>query len=319
MSRLALPIAGAFIVGALAFLLIVVTIVRPWAGPDNSWRTHLNQADEPVDGFGRVPQAVVGEVAAYPGLTDHAAGNPGHPGPGGVPSVETGSEAFITAGCALCHGLDASGGTVGAALGGAKERRVRTLVRRGPGGMPAFDEDALPPAALESLALYLGELPSAPTPGPAAPTPTPWPYPTPTPAPTPTPTPPPLAVAGKPAATPTPDPTPTPTPEPLDPVMVAAGRSLFLEVGCDLCHGRDAAGADDGPSLAGSEAGRIREQVRDPVSDPGSAYTNPMDPYTTDDLLDPELEAIISYLLSLGRDSSPTEFTGLDPRGDQGN
>ena len=103
------------------------------------------------------------------------------------------------------------------------------------------------------------------------------------------------------AVTPAPKPTPAPTPVPLDPAKVEAGRALFVDVGCDLCHGADAAGTSDAPSLWGVDEEKVREQVRDPINSPGSEYTKTMDPYTTDDLSDAELDAIVSYLLSLGR------------------
>ena len=71
------------------------------------------------------------------------------------------------------------------------------------------------------------------------------------------------------------------------------GRRLFQSKGCVACHGPEAQGTDLAPNLAGKTADVIRHQVRQPKEK--------MPPFSTEQLSDSELEAIIQYIESLSR------------------
>ncbi len=280
-------------------VLIFAMTLRPWAGTDNSSETHLNyNYGQSRADYSRSPLTYVGEP---PGPLD-----PWVPSKAAMEADNQGLANYVGYGCAGCHGIDGEGVTIFPPVGGEKERRVETLTRKGPGGMPAYDEAHISPETLGAITRFIVGLPEIPeTPEPVAlPEPTPYPTATPIPTPTPLPTPTPTPTAtplppGAPTPTPTPTPLPpTPTPTP-DPVRLAEGRDMYAIVGCDLCHGADALGADDGPGLEGLTAEEIRDFTRDPVNDPASGWSKPMDPYPPKDLSEAEMDLIIYFLQNL--------------------
>lgn len=292
LARRVVPLAlvGVIVIGAA--LLIVQMALRPWAPPNEQADTHLNFDGPPAHGYTRSRLTYLSEVAAAPS--------------GRVPSQEALSAAnqgqadYIGYGCANCHNINGSGGFAAPAVTGDSARRVTTLVRQGPGNMPAYTKAALSDADLNAIAAYIASLPQqpTPTPGPVTPTATPWPSPTATPSPIPSPTATPI-----PGATPTPTlvpPTPTPTP---DAARLKAAKQLFRNVGCDLCHGEQAEGTRSGPALAGQglTPSKIESFVRDPKAPPNSKYSKPMKPFSKSDLSDKELQEIIYYILNVAQ------------------
>lgn len=281
-----LPAGGVAVIVLTALLLIVVMTLRPWARPDARANTHNNIGDLSAD-YDRTRLAFLGEESGAP--------EPWKP-PAGPAEDSDGLVAFVGYGCASCHGIDGKGTPAGPPVAGNEIRRIETLTRKGPKGMPAYDEFHLAAPRLSAVAGYVAALAEAPAPTPTtAPVATPYPTSTPPPTATPTPTATPLPPD---APTPTPTATPTPTPTP-DPVRLKESQDVYMLVGCDLCHGANAEGVEDGPGLAGLTADEIRSFIREPVRPSDSQYSEEMDPYTEADLSDDELEAIIYFLLNL--------------------
>lgn len=78
----------------------------------------------------------------------------------------------------------------------------------------------------------------------------------------------------------------------LDPVQIVAwGQALFVNKTCAACHGPNAAGTAIAPALGGLSADKMRAQVRQP--------RDKMPAFSTAQLSDEELNAIIQYLVSL--------------------
>ena len=279
MNRFYFPVAMIIWVLGLAFVLIVLIVLR---SPD----THSNLGTRPYPDYDRtslVPISPIGEPTPETfGLKAQIVDSLTIPS---AVTVETGRLLFETSGCTRCHGNDGLGGAVGPTTQGFSLRRISRMLRTGPGGMPEYHETLLTDGAIENIAAFIESL---------GPGPTPTPTPTATPAPTPTPTPTPLP------GDPTPEPVPTATPG-IDPEIVAAGHTLFIDMACDICHGLQAEGTQKGPSLQGLDliADGIRDQVRDPQRDPNSTYTREMKPTPVEELRDEELDLIIQYLLSL--------------------
>ena len=320
MNRYIVPTAAAGGVVVLGALLILVMTLRPWGGPDRGFDTHLNLADAVPADYSRTEVTLVGDAEMAPvgwKLADE--------------SSDTGLSLYVARGCAGCHGLDGAGTFSGPDLRGGSLRRVTKLTRDGNGGMPNYHESDLTDSELGLIFEFLESLGPAPVvlvPEPE-PSPTPWPSPTPFPLPTPVaspiPTASPTPILGladsddahpqdddpvkidmpseeqaTPAALPTdtPEPTPTATPAPrLTEEESGEARRLFIDVGCDLCHGLDAEGTEKGPELTGFAATDIRDSVRDGIVNPESEYTREMEPYTLDDLTAAELDLLVDYLL----------------------
>lgn len=268
------PIAFAIVL-AFAVILIFQLTLRPWADANAGWDTHMNYGDEVPSSYTRSQVTYVSQEDAGP-QNWQAADSLNDP---------SGQVLYVASACASCHGLDGSGGAVGTFVLGTNAQRLENIVRQGNGGMPIYLEGDLPPDHVENIAAYIQTLGPAPTP-----TPTPTPLPTPTPTPTPTPVP----------GEPTPTPAPTATPKPIiAPETIQAGRGLYLDFACDICHGLQGEGGEKGPALGGLEADLIRSQVRNPTRTPDSPYAREMKPNPVEELSDDELDIIIQYLLSL--------------------
>lgn len=286
-ARWLAPALAALAILAGAIVLTVVMVVRPWASNRAAGETHFNY-DIEAD-YARSGVAYLGEESGAPEGWVRAASAAALPDQGLV--------AYVAYGCASCHGVDGLGTAAGPPIAGGEVRRVVNITRKGPGSMPVYDEANLSENWLDLIAEYVANLAPAPRSPTAVPAPKPTAYPTatPTPGPTATPEPTPLP-AGAPTATPTPSPTPTPTP---DPVRLEDARRVYVEVGCDVCHGALGEGAAEGPGLMGLTASELRDLTRAEVRDPDPEWPKPMDAYTIDDVSEAELDEIIFYLLNL--------------------
>ena len=83
--------------------------------------------------------------------------------------------------------------------------------------------------------------------------------------------------------------TPAPTPTPVD--HVAAGRQVYIDKGCAVCHGQNAEGTSIAPALPGHNEEQIKRQVRSPL---GSMPRSGPELISGD-----ELEMIVDYIGSL--------------------
>lgn len=143
MSRYFIPSVLAATISGLAVVLI-------WGIVARSPETHANVRPE---GFDRAPISYVGQDSPFTGvgLAD--------PQPAADPASR-GRFLFFGLGCATCHGLAGQGGVVGPRLDprelGAGD--LRQDVRRGPRGMPAFDDTTVSDEDLEAIFRYLQSL-----------------------------------------------------------------------------------------------------------------------------------------------------------------
>ncbi|HSL97642.1 MAG TPA: cytochrome c [Candidatus Deferrimicrobiaceae bacterium] len=143
MSRYFIPAVLAATISGLAVVLI-------WGIVARSPETHANVRPE---GFDRTPISYVGLDSTFTGV------GLAEPAPVADPA-NRGRFLFFGFGCATCHGLRGEGGVVGPALdpeelglGG-----LRSDIRRGPGGMPAFDPQVVGDEDLEAIFRYLESL-----------------------------------------------------------------------------------------------------------------------------------------------------------------
>ena len=113
--------------------------------------THGNLGDPA--GSQRVPYGLVGEEYVYTGLglTDSLPADSEDP-------AHDGALRWIRAGCVSCHGIGALGGEVGPDMSDVES--LKNLIRdtrRGPEGMPRYDEGALSDADLAMIYAWLEE------------------------------------------------------------------------------------------------------------------------------------------------------------------
>lgn len=157
MDRFFIPRLGLLIVAGLATLLIGVVVLR---NPD----THGNLWNQIKPGYTRtavatldgevVPEIPPSRIALEVPRSQMSSQNLSRPGEGASP-MDPGRRVYLEAGCPTCHGLDARGSVVGAALAGAIPEIAKNVVRNGPGGMPIFTKANLSDADLDSLTSYL--------------------------------------------------------------------------------------------------------------------------------------------------------------------
>ncbi len=69
--------------------------------------------------------------------------------------MQDGRALFFQYGCASCHGFEGGGGILGEDLDDASPSEIRSEVRDGPKGMPAFDEAHLTDEDLEKIVAFL--------------------------------------------------------------------------------------------------------------------------------------------------------------------
>ena len=287
MSRLIVPLGGFGVLLVLSFTLIVVVVVRPWGGPDASWRTHLNLTEEPIAAdYTRSVQTYVTQEGAAPvevwrradcgaeaDLTSGVRSAGGDASPcGGAQDVE-----WVVHGCAGCHGLYGAGNVVGPDVREIDPEKVAENVRFGPSGMPAFDASELTDEHVILITTYLREMRIAQRGGPLLST-----LATPTPVATATP----RAVA--PVSTPS---------TPPDSDLFALGKLVYEEEagqnGCDYCHGKDGRGTGE----AGESAPDIRGAGRSMIRQAMNGTPDMSDIKLTSE----ELVALVQYLQYLNQ------------------
>ena len=266
-GTLLVPTGGFVALSLLSFTLIVVVILRPWAGPDKSWRTHLNLTHEHVEDYGRTIQSHVSPEGFAPiGVWERAecdgqSANIISLGNLSIDVSPCGDERvieWVANGCGSCHGVDGTGGVVGPNALAADSEKIAENVRFGPTGMPAHDTEGMTDAQLALIQDYLRELRET---NPQL-VPTPVPTPLPTPAPTPTP------VASAPSET---SATPAPSAGAPDSEVIAIGKKIYDEtagdVGCAHCHGLNGkgqgTGGDNTPDIRGMGRSKVRGAIRD--------------------------------------------------------
>lgn len=153
MDRFLVPRLGLVLVLGLATLLIGVIVLR---SPD----THGNLWNRVKPGYARTTVATLGGEVAFGMPGGLALHSPGVLWQGASP-MDPGRRAYLGAGCATCHGLDATGAVVGTSLAGADPEITKNVVRNGPGGMPAFAKSQLSDDDLDKLTAYLQGLGTA--------------------------------------------------------------------------------------------------------------------------------------------------------------
>lgn len=263
-NRYIVPAGLTAMVVTLSLVLIVVVIVRPWGGPDISWRTHLNLTEEPIDNYSRNIQTFVTTEGAAPiAIWQRADCN----GPASVALASEDQDVDLSAcsadpvvewvahGCAACHGLQGAGGIVGPNVQEVNPDEFSEQVRFGANGMPAFGPSDLSDEHIALLSDYLQERWLSNFPGGIPPTPTP------TPAPTPVPTVSPTATA---------DPVSTPAVVETVNDLFVLGKLVYEETaginGCAECHGLNGKGQGskglDAPDIRGASRSEVREALR---------------------------------------------------------
>ncbi len=95
---------------------------------------------------------------------------------------------------------------------------------------------------------------------------------------------------------------PAPAPAPVD--HVAAGRQLYIDKGCAVCHGQNAEGTDIAPALPGHNVEQVMRQVRSPV---GSMPRSSPEQISAD-----ELGVIADYIESLEPVAEHREPAAMD-------
>ena len=130
-----------------AVLMIALTLLTIVA---RSPYTHSNLSADFDPRYTRTDQIVVGAPIPFGAgrFTVPLANN----------QIEFGKQLFIADGCASCHGLDGRGGIVGPSILGKTAKKLRTTMRVGPQGMPAYADGTLSDADLEAIAAYLNSI-----------------------------------------------------------------------------------------------------------------------------------------------------------------
>ena len=313
MTRFVIPFGlfASVLLGGLILTLVVT--LRPWAGADASYHTHLNLYEVPPEDYTRTEFSAVGdEVAAPQGWLVSSKGQ-------GSTGLQKALELYVGRACASCHGVEGEGTASGPQVLGVSERKLTKVMRDGSGGMPPYSEQEVTQEDLSLKAYYIESLGPAPeetpTPTPRA---TPWPSATPIPSPTatrtPVPTYTPTAVPPGEGDAPSPTPAPTETPTPTatatavptaipKPEMTEQefneARQLYIDVGCDVCHGTDGLGNEKGPNVIGYTPDETWKSVREGIRDPDSKYAREMKPADATEITDEELQQIIDFMLNL--------------------
>lgn len=123
----------------LAASLLAIVARSPYT------HANLNLGFDPR--YTRTDQILVSPPLPFqvPGLGVAAASDP----------AQHGKQLFVVDGCATCHGLDGRGGIIGPPVIGTTAKKLRTVTRVGPKGMPAYAVDELSDADLAAIAAFL--------------------------------------------------------------------------------------------------------------------------------------------------------------------
>ncbi len=138
----AVPVMIAGTVLSLSVMLLVIGARSPY--------THGNLLTGYDAQYQRTEQVRVGQVADYAGIGGTAE-------PATANAATRGARLFVTKSCATCHGLEARG-SVGPSIVGADAATIAKRVRKGPGGMPRYDSQALSDDEIAAITAYLGSL-----------------------------------------------------------------------------------------------------------------------------------------------------------------
>ena len=115
--------------------------------------THANLTSAWDPGYTRTEQIGVNDNTAFAGLSpDTSAGN--------TNPVAHGASLYVTKGCVTCHALEGRGGPVGPAIAGFDAATIERRARKGPGGMPRFDQHGLTTGEIAAIAAFLNALPA---------------------------------------------------------------------------------------------------------------------------------------------------------------
>ena len=141
MRRFLVPMVLTIGMSGLAITIIAIIIAR-------SPYTHGNLAT--AAGYTRTKVTYVGEEYLFEGMPlakpqDAQAGDP----------VHDGRLLFFQYGCASCHTANGTGGAVGKDLSDASATKIKTKVRDGPKGMPAFTTSMLSDEDLQKLIAFI--------------------------------------------------------------------------------------------------------------------------------------------------------------------
>lgn len=139
-QNLILPalIGAAVLVIALSLVAIVARSPYTHSNRNASFNPHYTRTEQT---FAGPPVPFSGGILAVSPATD---------------PVELGQQLFVKDFCATCHGLDGRGGIIGPSIIGVTPKKLRSITRLGPKGMPAFASGALSDDDLAAIAAFLG-------------------------------------------------------------------------------------------------------------------------------------------------------------------
>lgn len=132
------------VIVTMAVLVLQITL-RPWAGTDSGYDTHLNYSTV-GDDYSRTNVARVGAAPDSPGWVPAPSADPEDP-----------MTVWVGYGCASCHGLDGTSGLVGSQdIGEVTFEELFDLIREGPEGMPAYEAHVLGDDRIAGIAALFG-------------------------------------------------------------------------------------------------------------------------------------------------------------------
>jgi hypothetical protein len=144
------PVVGAIMMSGLAFTLVVIIIAR-------SPYTHGNLRPQ---GYNRTEIAYVDEEPPFEGvgLDNPRLATTSDP-------EQDGKALFFGYGCAACHGLKGQGGAVGSDLDldDISRSEFGRDIRKGPKGMPSFEEESISDEDLDRLYAFLESISEEPS------------------------------------------------------------------------------------------------------------------------------------------------------------
>lgn len=136
----------------IATVVIVMALTILTIGARSPY-THANLQPGRDPGYSRTEQIGVNDDTAFAGLSpDTSAAN--------TDPAAHGASLYVTKGCVTCHALEGRGGPVGPAIAGTDAATIERRARKGPGGMPRFDQQGLTADEITAIAAFLNSLPA---------------------------------------------------------------------------------------------------------------------------------------------------------------
>ena len=134
-----LPVLILAAVAMLAIMLLAIVARSPFT--HSNWNTAFDPR------YTRTEQILLGPALPFEvvGLAAAPASDP----------AQYGKQLFVVDGCAGCHGLDGRGGVIGPPITGTTAKKLRTITRQGPKGMPTYSTETLSDADLAAIAAFL--------------------------------------------------------------------------------------------------------------------------------------------------------------------